>query len=134
MPLQPGDGDGAVQQAFDTLLVPLARAFKPQLVLVSAGYDPQEGDPLGDLRFSQTSFQWMAARLVAACRGGGRRRSAVLPRGRLLARHAGRLGGGHRQGAWRESRRSSHPAVSADERADVREALEEVKPYWKGVF
>ena len=28
------------------------------------GYDPQTGDPLGDLRFSQTSFQWMAARLV----------------------------------------------------------------------
>ena len=42
---------------------PLARAFKPQLVLVSAGYDPQAGDPLGDLRFSRTSFQWMAARL-----------------------------------------------------------------------
>ena len=26
------------------------------------------------------------------------------------------------------------PAVSADEKADVREALEEVKPYWKGAF
>ncbi len=49
VPLLPGDGDGAVQQAFDTLLTPLARAFKPQLVLVSAGYDAQKGDPLGDL-------------------------------------------------------------------------------------
>jgi hypothetical protein len=26
------------------------------------------------------------------------------------------------------------PAVNADERADVREALEEVKPYWKGAL
>ncbi len=26
------------------------------------------------------------------------------------------------------------PKVSADERADVREALEEVKPYWQGAF
>ncbi len=26
------------------------------------------------------------------------------------------------------------PVVTADERADVREALEEIKPYWKGAF
>ncbi len=73
-PCRPGEGDGAVLQAFESLLAPLARAFKPQLLLVSAGYDPQSGDPLGDLRFSQTSFQWMAARLVADGRGDWARR------------------------------------------------------------
>ena len=56
---------GGPQRFPTTLLAPLARAFRPQLVLVSAGYDAQAGDPLGDLRFSQTAFQWMAARLVA---------------------------------------------------------------------
>ena len=64
VPLQPGEGDGAVPQAFESLLAPLARAFGPQLILVSAGYDAQSGDPLGDLRFSRAAFQWMAARLA----------------------------------------------------------------------
>jgi acetoin utilization deacetylase AcuC-like enzyme len=53
----------AVLALFRDLLEPLARAFAPQLILVSAGYDSQEGDPLGDLRLSTTAFQWMAARL-----------------------------------------------------------------------
>ena len=45
VPLQAGAGDGAVRLAFESLVAPLARAFRPQLVLVSAGYDPQKGDP-----------------------------------------------------------------------------------------
>jgi acetoin utilization deacetylase AcuC-like enzyme len=37
VPLQPGDGDGAVRLIFESLVEPLARAFEPQLILVSAG-------------------------------------------------------------------------------------------------
>jgi acetoin utilization deacetylase AcuC-like enzyme len=133
VPLLPGDGDGAVQQAFDTLLTPLARAFQPQLVLVSAGYDAQKGDPLGDLTFSETSYQWMAARLVEladevgaagpVCFLEGGYSPAMLS-GSVVATIKG-LGGESPEFA---------PAVSPDERADVREALEEVKPFWKGAL
>ncbi len=63
VPVPAGSGDGAALALFRDLLEPLARAFGPQLILVSAGYDSQEGDPLGDLRLSTTAFQWMAARL-----------------------------------------------------------------------
>lgn len=66
VPLRAGDGDGAVLAAFDSLLLPVAREFKPQLILVSAGYDGRRGDPLGDLSYSQDAFQWMTARLRAA--------------------------------------------------------------------
>lgn len=65
VPLRAGDGDGAVLYAFESLLMPIAREFKPGLILVSAGYDGQRGDPLGDLGYSQAAFQWMAARLRA---------------------------------------------------------------------
>ena len=58
-------------EAFESLLAPLARAFRPQLLLVSAGYDPQSGDPLGDLQFSRVSFQWMAARLTQMAEAAG---------------------------------------------------------------
>ena len=133
VPLQPAEGDGAVLQAFDTLLLPLARAFQPQLVLVSAGYDPQAGDPLGDLRFSRTSFQWMAARLVRLAEETGAAGPLCFLEGgysldmlaaSVVATVKG-LGGEEPE---------FQPSVSADERADVRETLEEIKPYWKGAF
>lgn len=133
VPLMAGDGDGAVQQAFDTLLLPLARAFRPQLILVSAGYDAQKGDPLGDLTFSQTAYQWMSARLVQIAQEVGAAGplcfleggySPSLLAASVVATIRG-LGGDLPAFA---------PAVSPDERADVREALEEVKPYWKDAF
>jgi acetoin utilization deacetylase AcuC-like enzyme len=133
VPLQPGAGDGAVRLAFDSLVAPLARAFKPELVLVSAGYDPERGDPLGGLEFSRASFQWMTATLVG------------------LAQELGATGplcfleGGYRPEPLAHSIVATiqglqgdappfEPVISADERADVREALEEVKPHWKGVL
>ena len=133
VPLMAGDGDGAVQQAFDTVLAPLARAFKPQLVLVSAGYDAQKGDPLGDLCFSQTSYQWMAARLVRIAEEAGAAGPLCFLEGgyspSMLAHSVVATVKGL-DGDMPEFA----PAVTADERADVREALEEIKPYWKAAF
>ena len=60
VPLGGGCGDGAVAQVFALLVDPLARAFRPELILASSGYDAQAGDPLGGLAFSQSAFQWMA--------------------------------------------------------------------------
>jgi acetoin utilization deacetylase AcuC-like enzyme len=133
VPLQPGEGDGAVLQTFDTLVAPLARAFRPQLVLVSAGYDPQAGDPLGDLRFSQTSFQWMAARLVQLAEETGAAGPLCFLEGGYVPAMMARsvvatikgLGGDLPEFA---------PAVTQDEKADIRETLEEIKPFWKGAF
>jgi acetoin utilization deacetylase AcuC-like enzyme len=133
VPLQHGAGDGAVKLAFETLVGPLARAFQPQLVLVSAGYDAQEGDPLGGLRFSQTSFQWMAAYLTNLCLELGSRGPLFFLEGgyvpemmaeSVVATIAGMSG----------DLPVFDPLVLPDERADVREALEEVKPYWRAAF
>jgi acetoin utilization deacetylase AcuC-like enzyme len=133
VPLQAGEGDGAVLEAFDSLLTPLARAFEPQLLLVSAGYDSQSGDPLGDLRFSRASFQWMAARLAQLAEETGAAGPLCFLEGgyvpammadSVVATIAG-LGG---------EAPAFEPDVTADERADVRETLEEIKPYWKGAF
>ena len=133
VPLLAGEGDGAVKLAFDSLLVPLAKAFKPQLVLVSAGYDPQQGDPLGGLRFSQTSFQWMAARLRDLC---GELQAAgpvfFLEGGYVPEMMAASVVATLR-GVSGELPEFS-PSATPDERADVRETLEELKPYWKGVL
>jgi len=42
-----GAGDADYAAAFDLLLLPLYRAFDPDLIVVSAGFDSARGDPLG---------------------------------------------------------------------------------------
>lgn len=42
-----GMGDAEYMAAFDDLLMPVARQFNPDLVLISAGFDAAAGDPLG---------------------------------------------------------------------------------------
>lgn len=133
VPLHGGDGDGAVFLSFESLLVPVAQAFEPQLILVSAGYDPQEGDPLGDLCFSQTSFQWMAARLLELAGEVGAAGPLCFLEGGYMPNMLAASVVATLKGLAGEAP-VFEPSVSADERADVREALEEVKPYWKGVL
>lgn len=133
VPLQAGAGDGAVKLAIESLALPLARAFKPQLILVSAGYDSQEGDILGGLQFSQDAFQWMAATLAEICEEIDAAGPVCFLEGGyvpdMLARSIAATIRGLRGDKPKFDR-----SPTADERADVREALEEAKPYWKGVL
>ncbi len=60
VPLPPGAGDQGYSFVFDELLVPLLRRYRPDLVLVSAGYDSHWRDPLAAMRVTVPGF----ARLV----------------------------------------------------------------------
>ncbi len=69
VPWPPGCGDAEFLAAFDRLLLPIARRFDPDLVLVSAGFDAAAGDPLGSLRVSPDGFAAMTSRLAALASG-----------------------------------------------------------------
>lgn len=62
-PLPPGSGDAEFLYAYQQLLLPVARRFDPQVVLVSAGFDAHQADPLSHLRVSAAGFGNLA-RLV----------------------------------------------------------------------
>ncbi len=133
VPLQPGSGDGAVKLAFESLLEPLARAFRPQLVLVSAGYDPQEGDPLGDLEFSRDGVPVDGGLPSRALSGDGRVGSAVLPGGRLLPEDGGCIDCGHLAGdAGRIP--SFERTASSESGPTCARRSKKLRPYWKGVL
>jgi acetoin utilization deacetylase AcuC-like enzyme len=133
VPLQGGDADGSVLFAFETLLVPLARAFKPQLILVSSGYDPQKGDPLGGLGFSEAAFQWMAARLLALAQEVGAAGPLCFLEGGYVPQMVAASIVATLRGLEGDSPPFA-PAVSDGERRDVLAALENVKPYWEKVL
>jgi acetoin utilization deacetylase AcuC-like enzyme len=73
-PLSPGDGSYEFRELWDGLLLPRLHAFKPQLVLVSAGFDAHHDDPLAELRLNSEDFAWITERLVALAHAhaGGR--------------------------------------------------------------
>lgn len=56
VPLPPGVGDEGYERVFDEVLYPVAERFRPELILVSAGYDAHWADPLGMMRLSSTGY------------------------------------------------------------------------------
>ncbi len=56
VPLPRDLGDAEYAAIFQHLLVPVAEAFLPELILVSAGFDPHLLDPLGAMRMSSKGF------------------------------------------------------------------------------
>jgi acetoin utilization deacetylase AcuC-like enzyme len=59
LPVRPGSGDDVFCSLVDRVAVPLARAFAPQLVLVSAGYDAHRDDPLGECAMTEDGYASM---------------------------------------------------------------------------
>ena len=64
VPLPPGVGDAGYAQVFAELVWPLAARFRPDLVLVSAGYDAHWSDPLAQMNLSLTGYAWLEQELV----------------------------------------------------------------------
>ncbi len=59
IPLPAGSGDTQYLEVFEQIIVPAAIRFKPQLVLVSAGYDTHWADELALMQVSVTGFAQM---------------------------------------------------------------------------
>ncbi|MBU0483663.1 MAG: histone deacetylase [Proteobacteria bacterium] len=60
VPLPGGHDDMAYAAVFNEILVPLARQYKPELILVSAGFDIYQRDPLGTMAVSINGFAYLA--------------------------------------------------------------------------
>jgi acetoin utilization deacetylase AcuC-like enzyme len=64
VPLPAGVGDEGYERVFDEVLVPLARRYRPQLILISAGFDAHLADPLGGMAVTTAGYY----RMAKACR------------------------------------------------------------------
>jgi acetoin utilization deacetylase AcuC-like enzyme len=86
VPLPAGCNDADLEAVFRRLLVPIAGAFAPDLVLVSAGFDAHARDPLGDMSLTDAGFARLCAIVAAlADRHAGGRLVLVLEGGYDLA-------------------------------------------------
>ena len=70
VPLPPGQGDEEYAALFEQVLLPVARQYRPQLILVSAGFDVARGDPLASMEVTERGFAAMTGvvlRLAREC-------------------------------------------------------------------
>ncbi|MGH7378420.1 MAG: histone deacetylase family protein, partial [Candidatus Methylomirabilales bacterium] len=81
IPLPPETGDEGYRLLFEEVVVPLAGAFAPDLLLISAGYDAHFADPLSGMLVSAGGFRTMTELAVEAAGRGGGRLAAVLEGG-----------------------------------------------------
>ncbi|UWQ62606.1 histone deacetylase family protein [Leisingera caerulea] len=63
MPLAPGSGRAEMQAAYEGQAFPRLRAFKPELIIISAGFDAHQDDPLASLNWATEDFAWITAEL-----------------------------------------------------------------------
>jgi len=61
VPMPAGCGDAEYVGAFQRILVPVARAFRPDFMLVSCGFDAHVEDPLASMRVTGAGFSALAA-------------------------------------------------------------------------
>jgi acetoin utilization deacetylase AcuC-like enzyme len=63
-PLKAGDGGIEFRAAMDELILPSLNLFEPNLVIISAGFDAHQRDPLGSLQLTEEDFAWATLKLM----------------------------------------------------------------------
>ena len=108
LPVPPGSGHAELLSLVEHVVAPIARAFAPDLVLVSAGFDAHRDDPLANCTLSEDSYGQMAAAVRALAREAGVPLGFTLEGGydlrALAASVAATMVGSSKRGRVRRSR------------------------------
>ena len=130
VPLPWGTGDSGYLTVFEEVLKPVAMEFDPDIVLVSAGQDPHQADPLSGMNLTTGAFGSMASTVKEI--------ADSCSEGRLVAA----LEGGYNLGTLSDSvvailrsfKGESPEKIEVEEDPRVAERIEEVRramsPYW----
>ena len=81
IPLEAGATDAEFEAVYRTITIPALHGFEPEVVLVSAGYDAHERDPLGGLRVTTGGYTRVVSMLDEAAAHLCRRRIAFVTEG-----------------------------------------------------
>lgn len=73
-PLSAGDGGAEFREAMSVAILPRLDAFRPDLIVISAGFDAHMRDPLANLNLVEADYTWITQQLmeIAERHAGGR--------------------------------------------------------------
>jgi acetoin utilization deacetylase AcuC-like enzyme len=80
-PLSPGDGGDAFREAFQTVILPRLKAFKPDILIISAGFDAHQRDPLANLNLVEADYTWATQKLMEVADGSANGRIVSMLEG-----------------------------------------------------
>jgi acetoin utilization deacetylase AcuC-like enzyme len=63
-PLRPGDGGEAFRAAFANRILPRLNDFRPELIVISAGFDAHMRDPLANINLEEPDFVWATQKIM----------------------------------------------------------------------
>jgi len=73
LPLAPGSGSTEFREAWSASALPAVERFSPDLIIISAGFDAHQSDPLGQLELQDADYAWITREICAlasaACNG-----------------------------------------------------------------
>ena len=125
LPVPAGSGEEMWLSLLDNLVIPVARDYRPDLILVSAGYDAHRDDPIGGCSLETSSYGELARRVRALAEELGVPAGAVLEGGYDLAALAGSVA------ATMEALRDGEAPTAAPANSYAEEAARQVGRYWQ---
>ena len=63
VPLESGSGSAQMRRAYENLIFPAVENFAPELILISAGFDAHQADPLANLNWTTDDFTWITEQI-----------------------------------------------------------------------
>jgi acetoin utilization deacetylase AcuC-like enzyme len=81
IPLPAGSGHGAYLAAFDHVVIPALRQFRPELIIITSGLDASAMDPLGRMMCTSETYRAMTQRIMSF--------ADECCEGRIVATHEG---------------------------------------------
>jgi acetoin utilization deacetylase AcuC-like enzyme len=63
-PLRPGDGGEKFRDAFESRILPRLREYRPELIVISAGFDAHVRDPLANINLEEADFAWATQKIM----------------------------------------------------------------------
>lgn len=64
VPLAPGAGSAEFRRSYKEVMIPAIRAFQPELLIISAGFDAHKNDPLAQLELETEDYRWVTDELL----------------------------------------------------------------------
>ena len=81
VPIPAGSGEGAYKYAFENVVIPAVKRFKPEFIFIASGFDASYHDPLSRMALHSPTFSWMAEEVLKL--------ADEFAQGRVVATHEG---------------------------------------------
>ncbi len=98
LPLAPGDGSAAFRKVWNKLGLPAVHSFEPDLILVSAGFDAHQRDPLAQLEVQDADYRWITGEICELATDSCQGRVASILEGGYDMRALASAGRAHVEG------------------------------------